>query len=191
MCGRYQFSLSGEDPASRRLMALYARAYPDTALPEGEIFPGYTVPILVDGGEKLTLRRAKWGFGGTDSRPLINARWETAGEKQAFRALMAGGRCVVPVSGFYEWSGQREKYLFRGDAPLLYLAGLCRPAAEGLELVILTRSAGRWVRGVHHRMPVILPQQALLDWVHGAPQAVFEGLPEAHLTGICVAAQQI
>lgn len=182
MCGRYLFSLQAADPASRRLMDLFVRQYPGETLPEGEVFPGSTVPILLDGGERLRLCRAKWGFDTAGGKALINARWETAREKPLFREAMVRGRCVIPVSGFYEWNSQGEKHLFQGQSHLMYLAGLLRDTAAGPEFVILTRTANRYVQGIHHRMPVILPQSLLRSWVSGLPQGELDTLSPAPLS---------
>ena len=179
MCGRYLFSLKSPDRASQRLLELFTRQFPGEAPPEGEIFPGSVMPVLVAGGKGLRLTRGRWGYDTGGSR-LINARWETAGEKPLFRESMQTGRCVVPAAGFFEWN--REKHLFRGPEPLLYLAGLCREGTHGLEFVILTRPANRYVQDVHHRMPVLLPQNALLPWVSGATQSSFDALPPLRLS---------
>ena len=171
MCGRYLFSLKSEDRASLRLLALFTAQFPEDVPPDGEIFPGMMVPILVSGGKRLQMIQARWGYQ-TRSKQLINARWETFEEKPTFRE---GMRCVVPTAGFYEWSTERKKYLFQGQTPLLYLAGICRREADEMKFVILTCPANGEVRGVHHRMPVILPQNALLRWVSGAtPQELQE-----------------
>lgn len=176
MCGRYLFSMSGADGASQRLRQLWNRQFPETAIPQGEILPGMRAPILVAGDKKLQLLQAKWGYD-TGTGVLVNARWETAGEKRTFRD---GTPCVIPVSGFYEWSPAKEKYLFQGKEPLLYLAGLCRSSGRELEFVILTQPAGREVRGIHHRMPVLLPQNQLTSWVRFG-RTGWDALPEVPL----------
>jgi putative SOS response-associated peptidase YedK len=43
---------------------------------------------------------------------MINARAETIAEKPAFRKAFAKRRCLVPMSGFYEW-----KKMPRGKVP--------------------------------------------------------------------------
>ena len=130
-------------------------------------------------GNSHTPGRNSSGDAGTDpgTGVLVNARWETAGEKRTFRD---GTPCVIPVSGFYEWSPAKEKYLFQGKEPLLYLAGLCRSSGEELEFVILTQPAGREVRGIHHRMPVLLPQNQLTSWVRFG-RTGWDALPEVPL----------
>jgi putative SOS response-associated peptidase YedK len=57
----------------------------------------------------------------------VNARVETAATKPAFRAAWKSRRCLVPASGFYEWTATRPKeaWFFRaaGGTPLFF-AGL-------------------------------------------------------------------
>lgn len=47
---------------------------------------------------------------------LINARAETIFEKPAFRDAIKCKRCLMPMSGFYEWhqeEGIKQPYYFR------------------------------------------------------------------------------
>ena len=50
----------------------------------------------------------RWTRGGEESEMqarTLNARQETIFEKPAFRgAAQSGQRCVIPVTGFFEWS---------------------------------------------------------------------------------------
>ncbi len=112
---------------------------------------------------------------------MFNARSETIAEKPAFREAFAHRRCIVPVSGFYEWrrrGGRSEPYHFTapGDR-LLGLAGLWErweyPGGEVLESCsVLTVPANRLMRRIHHRMPVILPADAYERWLTTVPDQV-------------------
>lgn len=55
-----------------------------------------------------------------------------------------------------------------GGQTLLYLGGLyrVRPGEPCAEFVILTRNASESVAFLHDRMPVILPQSRLNDWLN-------------------------
>jgi putative SOS response-associated peptidase YedK len=115
-----------------------------------------------------------WSAGPQDGPLLFNARSETAAQRPSFRQAFARRRCLIPADGFYEWrqaGRQRLPHYFTGaDGRLLALAGLWERwrGTGGQELescTILTMAAGAVVAPVHHRMPVILPKQALASWL--------------------------
>ncbi len=145
-------------------------------------------PIFIpqDGG--LTGGLARWGLVPEWwKKPLkelkfatFNARTEEAASKPAFRHAMQHGHCLVPVKGYYEWTGQKgakTPYMVSVDtnAPGFCMAGLCTrvtlPDFEGLSYTILTEAATGHLKDLHPRMPVMLDEQAYLDWAHGASLA--------------------
>lgn len=109
---------------------------------------------------------------------MFNARSETLREKPSFRGLVQSRRCIVPISGFFEWQavdGQRQKrpwYLSRADGDPMLLAGLWDTwSAEGSELdsfAILTRAPDSFMEPIHDRMPVILEPDSAPDWINGS-----------------------
>ena len=59
----------------------------------------------------------------------FNARAETLAEKPMFHAAFQRRRCIIPASGFFEWTGEKvnkQPHLFKAadGSPLLALAGL-------------------------------------------------------------------
>ena len=106
---------------------------------------------------------------------MFNAKSETAHKSPAFREPFRRRRCVVPVSGFYEWAranNQRLPYLFRPhETRGLLLAGLWDrwrnpDTGERHEsFTVLTTDAAEAIRFVHDRQPVILSQEDALRWM--------------------------
>ena len=110
---------------------------------------------------------------------LINARCETVGEKPAFRAAFTSRRCVIPASGFFEWTGEprhRVPHAITVEGrPLLAFAGLWESwkdaAGKPLETyTIITTPANRFMAGMHDRMPAILEHADLDTWMSGTPE---------------------
>lgn len=103
----------------------------------------------------------------------INARAETVATSGAFRDSFKRRRCLVPVSGFYEWkkldaSGKRKQpyYITSSDGEPLMLAGLWSSwkgaDAKALEtFTIITTTPNELMATLHDRMPVILGER---DW---------------------------
>ncbi|GAB4546445.1 MAG: SOS response-associated peptidase [Phycisphaerales bacterium] len=107
---------------------------------------------------------------------MFNARAETAREKPAFRAAFARRRCVVPMSGFYEWKagadGKQPWYITRADGDPLVCAGLWEywegPGVGALETFsVLTTSPNAFMAELHDRMPCVLEREGVGGWLEG------------------------
>jgi len=140
----------------------------------GEIFPSNTAPIF----ERDGLFAVQWGFPHwKNSSVIINARSETAAEKNMFRKAMRERRCVVPSGGFYEWSrtgggkSKKDKYLFRKPGMhMIYMAGIVGSfkdafGGEYSAFAILTTAANDSVAPIHDRMPVLLEEDEFDYWI--------------------------
>ena len=140
----------------------------------GEIRPTDVVPVIApDRTGRRAVYPMKWGY--TGKSLLINARMETAAEKPTFREDWARHRCIVPASWYYEWEHERgsdgrsrtgDKYLIRPkDSALTWLCGLYR-IENGLPVfVVLTREPGEKIRFIHDRMPLIMPENLVNEWI--------------------------
>jgi putative SOS response-associated peptidase YedK len=116
-----------------------------------------------------------WAKDTTIGRRLINARLDSLAEKPAFREAWTRRRCLIPASGFYEWSeakgGRKRPYFIRAsDEPLLALAGLWErwraPSGERIETcVIVTTEATQQLASIHGRMPLLVPRAAHAVWL--------------------------
>lgn len=154
-------------------------------LPDGDIAPGQLAPALINGTEKAQLELMQWGFPLADSGRLIhNARSESAGEKRMFAPSLQSRRCVIPTTGFYEWSHGAEARQYRFNEPaerMLYLAGLYDEFEGFPRFTVLTCPAVGQVASIHHRQPVVLRRSELLLWLRDRQAAMellrHEGLP--------------
>ncbi|MHA1189223.1 MAG: SOS response-associated peptidase [Alphaproteobacteria bacterium] len=213
MCGRY--SIVAEAAAIRDLFEL-----PDIDEnllgPRYNVAP--TQPILmVREGERrnrATGRRirelvaARWGLipswvkDPKDFPLLINARAEGVADKPSFRNAFKRRRCLIPASGFYEWQTQgkgkpkRPYWIRPDDGSLLAFAGLweCWLGADGSEVdtvAIITTEANASLKGIHHRMPVILQPDTFEPWLDAesrrdAMEALLRPAGDNLLTAIAV-----
>lgn len=159
----------------------------DPAPIEGEpprinIAPGQDVVALTTQG----LTRMRWGMipvGRVNARgrpvmeTIVNARAETVFSKSAFTGV---GRAVMPVSGWYEWTGEaRRKTAWRispKNGGLLLFAAITdiwtTPDGSALhQLATVTCEPSSDVRNIHHRMAVILAPDLVGTWLTAAPDA--------------------
>jgi putative SOS response-associated peptidase YedK len=105
---------------------------------------------------------------------MINARAETIVEKPAFRKAFAQRRCLVPMTGFYEWAkGRRGKvphYVRLRNSDLFACAGLWEwwksPEGEWLaSFTIIVTDANKLISALHERMPVVLAPEDHKVWL--------------------------
>jgi len=136
----------------------------------GEIYPTDNVPILCIQNARPAISIMTWGFPKWDGKGvIINAKSETAAEKNMFKESLLKRRCVVPSTGFYEWAknSNKTKYRFNDPScPMLYMAGIYTDyPGLGLRFVTLTRAANNYISDIHDRMPVILYKDELVRWL--------------------------
>ena len=169
MCGRFTITHPNE-----ALAALFA-AVPGNDLPQGPNFnvcPTNAVAVVTSDVGQRRLRAMRWGFlpswykAANDGPLIINARSDTIADKPAFRAAVRERRCIVPASGFYEWSegpgGSRLPWYFtRADGAPMALAGIWQRWQDIDTGAIVSTEAGDGMAGIHHREPVILEPA---DW---------------------------
>lgn len=178
MCGRYE--LQEIEGLGARFRATSVRL--DFSGPRYNVAPGQLMPVVVrkSGYDQNTLELMKWGLvpsWAKDHRignKMINARAETILEKPSFRKPLQSKRCLVPASGFYEWhdtgTSKLPYHVSLRDQPVFALAGLydtwLSPDGQPLDTyTIITTSANTFMERLHHRMPVILPQEAEEEWL--------------------------
>ena len=115
----------------------------------------------------LGIRKMRWGFKAPGGKGLVsNARSESVLEKRMFRDSVSHRRAAVPVSWFYEWNQNKEKYTFtREDGQVLFLAGFYSKYEDGDHFVILTTQANQSMAPVHSRMPLVLERNQVRDWI--------------------------
>ena len=179
MCGRY--ALYG--PVSRKNRRAFEFLEQEIDFsPRYNAAPTQKLPVFrvsSEHGRKLTLLRwgliPSWAKDSSIGARMINARSESVAEKPAFRVAFKRRRCLVPMSGFYEWKkepGRKAPYFIRPlNTEVFAAAGLYEywPGKDGEEPVesytIITTEANELMRTLHDRMPVLLPQSDYEAWL--------------------------
>jgi len=125
--------------------------------------------IRAAGPDAAELVDMKFGFPPPAPKrpPVINFR----SEGRRFSNGAGSGRALVPVSGFYEFTGDKypkTRWVLRGvDQPFLALAAIWRAGAEGAPdaFSLLTAEPGPDVAPYHSRGVLPLPPSLWADWL--------------------------
>ena len=176
MCGRYYIAEDDAAEELRQIIEAVNRRNPN-AKTGGEIRPGDTVPVLANSPSLQPGAYAmRWGYTLPDGKLLFNVRSETAADKALFQNGMAQRRCLIPATCYYEWEHRGKEKIKYAIAPegsrMLYLAGIYRKEDNRAACTILTREPAESIAFIHNRMPVILPAEAIGDWLNVRYDAV-------------------
>ncbi len=173
MCNLYSMTATVDE--MKRLFGPF-EGERDNLPPFGEIYPGKPAPVLRrNEAGALKLEIMEWGFPGpaaAKGRPVTNIRnlaspfWRSALNRP-------DRRCVVPVSRFCEWEGEKGAKrkvwfgLHEGADPLFAFAGLWRPGGGGVPyMAFLTCEPNTVVGAVHPKaMPVMLRPSDVATWL--------------------------
>jgi putative SOS response-associated peptidase YedK len=177
MCGRFSLCAG---PAE--LSTLFQTPAPAEIQARATIFPSQEILVVLATAAGRDMRFSRWGmipsWAKEDRSSLrqINARSETARQKPFFRQAARNQRCLIPMSGFYEWDHAvhpAQPRLFRHRAgQLLAAAGLMQTWGSDRPLsscALLTRPARSPVAEFHDRMPVLLHPSQFERWLKPCP----------------------
>ncbi|UOQ86443.1 SOS response-associated peptidase [Gracilibacillus salinarum] len=174
MCGRFTLETSKEVIESELGIEL------SDYIPSYNIAPTQQVLALVGTNQGNKAGYLQWGLIPSWSKDpkigskMINARSESVDEKPSFNRLLTRRRCLIVADSFYEWKkdgGEKQPYRITvNDGGLFTFAGLWdRWQQQDQTLVtctILTTKPNALMDSLHHRMPVILEEQARNDWLN-------------------------
>ncbi len=178
MCGRYLLITSPDE-----IETLFGYLDGEPFPPRYNIAPTQPIAIIrhVHGARRFALVRwglvPRWVKDPGDFPLLVNARDDTLTERPAFRDAVRYRRCLVPASGFYEWTseaGGRQPYWVRPrDGRPVAFAGLWETwmNAEGSEIdsaCIITTAANATVAPIHDRMPAVIDPADFTTWLEGS-----------------------
>jgi len=186
MCGRVYVKHADVQALVQELLG--ENAAPEVPPDTGglNVSPGRSLFILTEGlqGDSPCVPRvARWG--------LIPAHTKATDDFSYFKQFNArddnlllihadrlnGKRCILPISGFYEWQRRerlpKQPYLVYGDGrPGLYLAGLYEQwmnpdGVQETTFAIVTVDPCAQITWLHDRSPLIMDAAAARRWLDG------------------------
>jgi putative SOS response-associated peptidase YedK len=185
MCGRFTRNYTWQ-----QIQALY-RLTVSAAIPNFQprynVCPTDPADVVVPEEGARQLIEMRWGLVPYWwNKPLkelrlatFNARVETVATKPFFREPFKQKRCLMPVSGYYEWEdtpGGKQPHYFtaRDGSPVLTIAGLWdewknRETGERVKsCAMIITGPNDFVAEVHDRMPVLLQPDQFDRWLSGS-----------------------
>ena len=181
MCGRF-VSKATKPAIEKEFAATISVVSENVSEARYNIAPAQMIAAVIENDSDRELTELKWGLvphwakENSIGARMINARSETLIEKPSFREAFKKRRCIIPASGFFEWSptsgkGKQPFYFYLKDAGVFGFAGLweewvSRETGEALETcTIITTTANAVLKPVHDRMPVILQKSDYDLWL--------------------------
>ena len=158
MCGRYFVQLDESQIALKIKNRLNQLSLNDYQL--NEVFPSQNAIVLYPRLNGIDVDVKKWGI--KSKSLLINAKNETINERYTFKQLQ-NKRCAIVANGFFEWNKKKKIYITKENENYVYFAGLYNNQNE---FVILTGESENEMKYVHHRTPLILTHEEMIDYLH-------------------------
>ncbi|MCR5330675.1 MAG: SOS response-associated peptidase [Lachnospiraceae bacterium] len=167
------------DAASRSaLVSKFIDTHGRPFITHGEVRPSDIVPVIAPNSKGVrSVFPMQWGFTGKDNkRSLFNARVETAGIKPSFKDAWLSHRCIIPASYYFEWEHFKSadgkvktgsKYMIQpAGCTVTWLCGLYRIEEGYPVFVILTKEPTVQLGRIHDRMPLMLPEDKIDEWIN-------------------------
>ena len=183
MCGRAYETYTDEELEIAYLgKSLRKKIFPERR-PNYNLCPTQLSPVVLvkDGERRFELFRfgliPNWAKSVKDASKysLINAKGEEITEKRSYKGPFEKRRCVVPLSGFYEWRREDKiKTPFaiqRRDQSIMSVAAVYenwidQETGEHIDsFSLITCEPNDFMAKIHNRMPVILEKNLIEEWL--------------------------
>jgi putative SOS response-associated peptidase YedK len=188
MCGRY---VSPDEASIEREFNL-VRSSGMEIRQSFNVAPTQNVPVIRNVAGIRTVSMMRWGLvpffakGVPGAYSTINARIESMETTASYRGpWKRGQRCIVPVSGFYEWhvndDGKKQPFYIKDSEREVYgLGGLWDSSTREdgtaiLSFTVITMPANSLMADIHNapgkqRMPAILCREDYDAWLSGSTE---------------------
>lgn len=139
-----------------------------------DIRPTNLHPVINGVDDTFACEVMTWGFQpGWSKRILINSRGDKL-EGRTWGKAFRERRCIIPVGGFYEWSGPKKARqphaFFLADSEVMLLAGLWFEHEGERCYTVVTTDASKWMSDYHDREPVIIRPEDVDEWLLSGDQ---------------------
>lgn len=187
MCGRAYSTVTQEELEFRYLN----KKIPDLELkPNYNLAPTQIAPIVYVKENERTVEMMRFGLipawakdiKSASKYSLINARAEEIREKKSYAPAFKHRRCILPLSGFYEWhneNGKKRPFAIQmKEQTIISVAAVYEHWTDKLKgeiipsFAIITCAANSIMSKIHDRMPVILNQSDEEFWLDPKNQDV-------------------
>jgi putative SOS response-associated peptidase YedK len=187
MCGRFkqaQTILELHYRLQQEVRDLFIDFDIETELKQEDIRP--TDPIVAmryAKDKKYSLNLMRWGLTQKINKPIINTKIETIQSSDYWKNLFTFNKCLVPMSGFYEWKneGRKKKTPYTIYLPghdLFFAAGIFTRDNDGknagLRASILTTEPNHFMTQIHDRMPVLFTIKQGIEYLHNDAETNYD-----------------
>lgn len=164
LCGRYLFhdELHPETAALIDQLKMELQDEEFEKLSLKEVFPSQKTVVCIHQKKPVIMQ---WGYEKWDGKGrIINARSENLASSSFFNR-QGKHRCIVLASGYFEWNAAKQKVFFSQKEPL-YMAGIYN---DQRQFAIITQAAIKPYDAIHSRMPLLLKQDQIEDYLNQKP----------------------
>lgn len=209
MCGRFVGNFNTQDlieeigeTVDSFGLTLRVPNFDGPLLQNFNVAPTHVVPVLRVIDSEVVVDVMRWGLipiwakDANIGSKMINARSETITEKPSFKGLVPGHRCIIPMTGFYEWDRENPKakvpyFVTRADGHLMLGAGIWSDSPivdEARTFSLITRDSVEDLAFVHDRSPVEFTAEDAVEWMSAsqAPLELFAPQNQPRLTTLQV-----
>lgn len=184
MCGRFTRQYTWAELHALYMLSVGFENERSNLQPRYNICPTTTIDAVVERDGKRTVETMRWGLVPSwwkkslkELPATFNARAETVADKPMFRSAFKRNRCIIPASGYFEWTatadGRKQPHYFtRCDGEIVSIAGLFEEwkspetGKPMLSCSMIIGPANDFVSPYHDRMPIILERHQFEGWLN-------------------------